>query len=83
MATPSTLQSARIMVTGGRGRIGTAVCAHLRTLGADPVVVSMPDIDTTDVAAVADAMKGVDLVVHLAAIPSPLEDAWPEILRPT
>lgn len=67
------------MVTGGRGRIGTAVCAHLRTLGADPVVVSMPDIDTTDVAAVADAMKGVDLVVHLAAIPSPLEDAWPEI----
>jgi nucleoside-diphosphate-sugar epimerase len=80
------LSGRRILVTGAEGRIGTAVCERLAGLGAVITGLSLvgddqdpPDTidrvlrgDTTDEATVADAFEGVDLVVHLAAIPSPI-----------
>lgn len=79
MTTPTALPGARVMVTGARGRIGGAVCAHLSGLGADVVGLDRPEIDTQDAPAVARAMAGIDAVVHLAAIPSPELAPWPEV----
>jgi len=67
----------RILVTGGRGFIGTAVTADLVAAGHDVVVLdaaSPRDVrpgflagDVRDGAAVATAVAGADAVVHLAA----------------
>lgn len=73
------LTGARVLVTGERGRIGTAVAARLRGLGAEVVGASLPEVDTRDAAALLEAMAGADLVVHLAAIPSPELTSWPEV----
>lgn len=71
---------ARVLVTGAAGRIGRATTELLLNRGirvtaltiqadqpirADRVLVG----DATDPAAVAEALEGVDAVVHLAAIP--------------
>jgi len=72
----------RVLVTGAAGLLGRAVLAHLAQipvavtamelrdpgdLKADRVVVG----DASDPEAVAEALAGVDAVVHLAALPSP------------
>jgi nucleoside-diphosphate-sugar epimerase len=76
-----------VVVTGGAGKLGRAVVAHLAESGWDVVVfdrarpaagiVYVP-VDLTDYGQVLDAMLGVeerydtvDAVVHLAAIPAP------------
>lgn len=80
------LSGRRILVTGAEGRIGSAVCERLSGLGAVITGLSLVDDDheqpkhidrvlrgdTTDEATVADALEDVHLVVHLAAIPSPV-----------
>jgi nucleoside-diphosphate-sugar epimerase len=85
MTSAHPLSGKRILVTGAEGRIGTAVCERLTGLGAVLTGLSLvpddqpkPDAidrvlrgDTTDVATVADALADAELVVHLAAIPSP------------
>jgi len=80
----------RILITGAAGKIGSTLREGLR--GRYPVL-RLSDIgqlgpardgeeiapaDLTDLASVEDAMKGVDCVVHLGAIPG--EDAWEKIL---
>ncbi len=75
----SKLDGARILVTGEHGKIGTAVAAHLRDLGAVVVGASLPEVDVRSAEAVAAAMTGVDAVVHLAAIPNPDRAPWPEV----
>jgi len=67
----------RVLVTGGAGFIGSSVLAALATSGHDPVCLDLrrpagPEIeavvaDVRDAAAVADALRGIDAVVHLAA----------------
>lgn len=81
------LAGKRILVTGAEGNIGSAVCERLSGHGAlitglslvpaaeagrpEPPLDRVLHGDTTDVDTVADALEGIDLVVHLAAIPSP------------
>jgi nucleoside-diphosphate-sugar epimerase len=78
---------ARVVVTGGAGKLGRACVAELRDHGWDVVVfdrvppaedVTYVPVDLTDYGQVLDAMLGVeerydtvDAMVHLAAIPAP------------
>lgn len=72
----------RVVVTGAAGRLGRSVLEELRGRGipttglvlsasdeaaADRLVVG----DARDPAAVADALRGADALIHLAAIPAP------------
>lgn len=65
----------RILVTGGSGFIGSAVCPALERAGHEPIVLDLRAgdgaasvrADVRDVEAVGAALRGVDAVVHLAA----------------
>jgi nucleoside-diphosphate-sugar epimerase len=87
----SDLVGRTILVTGAEGRIGTATCAHLSGLGASVTALSLPGDgretveqqadrvlhgDTRDDDVVQEALAGVELVVHLAAIPAPHLADW-------
>jgi nucleoside-diphosphate-sugar epimerase len=72
----------RIVVTGGAGKAGRAVVRDLLEHGYDVVSVDMlrdPNlaegqqlvVDLTDYGQTVDALRGADVVVHLAAIPAP------------
>jgi nucleoside-diphosphate-sugar epimerase len=71
-----------VVVTGGAGKAGRAIVAHLLGHGHDVVSVDLlrdPNLtegqqlvaDLTDYGEAVDALKGADAVVHLAAIPAP------------
>jgi len=73
------LASCRVLVTGATGRIGSVVTSLLNDLGARVTALSgnvNPELkadrvlqgDTTSEADVADALEGIDAVVHLAAL---------------
>ncbi len=80
------VNGARVLVTGGAGFIGSHVCELLTGQGRSVVVlddfctgkrdnlagmpVEVVEGSVADPAAVAAAMRGVDKVVHLAALPS-------------
>jgi len=78
-----------VLITGAAGRIGTWLRGGLpergwavRCLDVVPVPDERPGeeqvvADVTDLAAVVDATRGVDAVVHLAGIPG--ESTWPAI----
>lgn len=59
----SALAGRTVLVTGPEGRIGSATCKHLASLGASVAALSLPE-------------EGVELVVHLAAIPAPHLADW-------
>ena len=78
----------RVLVTGAGGRIGRPVTARLSEAGYQvrALVLStdaghLPDVsevvlgDATDPVVVSDAVEDVDALVHLAAIPGPMEEA--------
>lgn len=83
----------RVLVTGAAGRIGNVVARHLRGLGAtvtglvlegqqadaegavDRLVVG----DATSAGVAERAVRGQDVIVHLAAIPSPHHDPGPVV----
>jgi nucleoside-diphosphate-sugar epimerase len=90
----SSLAGQRILVTGAEGRIGAATCEHLSALGASVTALSLPGEgqevveatadrvvhgDTRDDDVVNEALEGVDLVVHLAAIPAPHLADWTKV----
>ncbi|GAA0902755.1 NAD-dependent epimerase/dehydratase family protein [Virgisporangium aurantiacum] len=75
----------RILVTGAEGMVGSAVVARLRAAGHELTTLTLPDAtphdgvrvvrgDARDPDAVADAVRDVDAVAHLAAIPNPWHD---------
>ena len=72
----------RVVVTGGAGKAGRAVVRDLLEHGYDVVSVDLLRdqnltegqqlvADLTDYGETVDALKGADVVVHLAAIPAP------------
>ena len=90
----SELAEQSILVTGAEGRIGTATCEHLSARGASVTALSLPGDgqevvehtadrvvhgDTRDDEVVGEALEGVDLVVHLAAIPAPHLADWTKV----
>jgi nucleoside-diphosphate-sugar epimerase len=75
-----------VAVTGGNGKLGRAVVARLREEGHDVIVLDRvvprgpgaTSVDLTDYGQTVDALlgvqdrhRGLDAVVHLAAIPAP------------
>lgn len=78
----------RILITGAAGHIGRALRAGMRghyMLRLADIAEQAPagsgeeivQADIRDPAAMVEAMRDVDCVVHLAGIPD--EDAWPRI----
>jgi UDP-glucose 4-epimerase len=77
--------SKEIVVTGGNGRLGRVMIAHLLEKGhrvrsfdragspADPQAkgVTYADLDLNSLDAVIPAVKGADAIIHLAAFPGP------------
>ena len=72
----------RVLVTGGEGRVGSAVVARLLEAGHPVTTLTLPDAtphaavrvvrgDAQDPTAVAEALDEVEAVAHLAAYPTP------------
>jgi UDP-glucose 4-epimerase len=77
--------SKRVLVTGAGGNLGRAVVPALVQAGHVPVLLDFRPLDTEqefvegdvrDTAAVARAMRGVDVVVHAAALHGIHLGAW-------
>jgi nucleoside-diphosphate-sugar epimerase len=77
--------TARILVTGGEGLVGSPLVAHLLAHGHAVTTLTLPGAephegvrvvrgDARDPDVVAEAADGVDAVIHLAAIPDPFHD---------
>ena len=74
----------RALVTGGTGRVGSAIAARLREEGHDVMAAGRADGDLSDAAAArrlveraVEELGGLDLVVHAAGegfAPKPVED---------
>lgn len=71
-----------VAVTGGSGKAGKAVVSRLSEAGYDVLnldVAAPPEgqpggfmnADLTDLGATVDALRGIEAVVHLAAVPAP------------
>lgn len=82
----------RVLVTGGAGRIGRIVVAHLRDSGWDVTSIDIADdpqiagieysaCDITRFDEVMGNVRGCDAVVHLAALPSPYSGYGHELYR--
>jgi len=81
---PARTARLRVVVTGGAGRLGQYVIPELvrqgyQVVNADRVEsataeVSTLRIDVTDFGDVVAALAGADAVIHLAAIPNPMQD---------
>jgi nucleoside-diphosphate-sugar epimerase len=73
----------RLLVTGGTGVLGRALRPLAEEAGHELAMPAHEDLDLFDPSAVADAVRGVDGVLHLATRILPLEqlsdpDAWRE-----
>jgi GDP-L-fucose synthase len=64
---PAFWASKRVTVTGGGGFLGRPTVAMLEDLGAEVTAVRSADYDLRDRAACFDALKGSQVVLHLAA----------------
>jgi nucleoside-diphosphate-sugar epimerase len=62
----------KVLVTGANGTLGTEVVAHLRGLGHDVRAHDRDHGDLRSAAVAAEAVAGMDAVVHAAAIPEPV-----------
>ena len=82
--------TARVLVTGAEGLVGSAVVAHLLERGHPITTLTLPQAtphegvrvvrgDARDPAVVEEAAEGADAVVHLAAIPNPWGAPAPEV----
>jgi nucleoside-diphosphate-sugar epimerase len=79
----SSNESLRLFVTGGTGVLGRALRPVAEAAGHELAMPSHDELDLFDPAAVEDAVRGADGVVHLATRVLPVEflsdpDAWGE-----
>jgi UDP-glucose 4-epimerase len=77
------MTSKRVLVTGSAGLVGSGVCAAL-TAGGD-WVEPFDLVDGKDIlngGMLLDAARGVDVIVHLAALDDPVGDPDPELVSP-
>lgn len=71
----------RVLVTGHRGVLGSAVAERLRAAGHEVSGFDLADgHDVRDAAAVAAAAAGQDAVVHLAGLPGDREDRPDQVM---
>ena len=82
----------RILVTGGAGDIGGYVVRDLLSHGLEPTIldlrpprerddrVEFVHCDLMNLEATIDALRGYDLVIHLAAIPHPFNDPLDRVM---
>ena len=82
-ATEATPRSMRLLVTGGSGVLGRALEPLARTAGHELHAPGRTTLDLFDRAAVVDATRGIDAVLHLATRIQPLDqlgnpDSWRE-----
>ncbi len=73
----------RLLITGGTGVLGRALRPHAEAAGHECATPGHDELDLFDPSAVADAVRGVDGVVHLATRIRSIEqlsdpDAWRE-----
>jgi nucleoside-diphosphate-sugar epimerase len=73
----------RLLVTGGTGVLGRALQPLAQAAGHELHMPTRDELDLFDTVAVADAVRGVDAVLHLATRIQPLEqlgnlEAWRE-----
>jgi nucleoside-diphosphate-sugar epimerase len=73
----------RLLVTGGTGVLGVALRPHAEAAGHTLEMPGHEELDLFDPSAVADAVHGMDGVLHLATRIRPMEeisnvDAWKE-----
>ena len=75
----------KVLVTGSAGRIGRAICEHLRgqqhqVLGLDRVASPATSVvgDITHLAPLRPALAGVDAIIHCAALHAPHVGAFAE-----
>ncbi len=64
------IKNAKILLTGGHGFLGTRVLAELMTAGAQEKNIRAPrskNLDLRQAANCEKAVKGVDIIIHLAA----------------
>jgi nucleoside-diphosphate-sugar epimerase len=81
----------KVLVTGGSGRAGKYIIPELLSHGHEVVStdrvanpesdVSFMQIDTTDLGAVTSVARGMDAIIHMSAIPSPMCDPEAEVFR--
>ncbi len=82
----------KVLVTGGTGSVGRLTVARLvrhghqvRVIGRRTGMViegaEYRSCDITDFASLREQVKGMDAIVHLAAIPNPLRDPGQEVFR--
>jgi UDP-glucose 4-epimerase len=57
-----------ILVTGGGGFIGSAVCAELERRNIRARVLDLPDGDVRSIEGMQKAVEGCDVVIHLAGV---------------
>ncbi len=73
-----------VWVSGSAGKLGSEVVRQLREAGDRVIeadIVGDSPVDLLDPAAVAASMRGADAIIHLAAIPAPVNIEPADLMR--
>jgi len=71
----------KVVVTGSAGLLGSATANYLTEQGHEVIGVDRKDGDLTDLAFCDSVIAGADAVVHLGAIPNPIDVRQYEVFK--